>query len=78
MSDYRAPPRATGWLQRPFGRLHDKITGKGPALVFAHGLGGNHPSCSEVETVASSGHSPYFEQAPEINELVDAFLARHS
>jgi 3-oxoadipate enol-lactonase len=44
MSDYRAPLRATGWLQRPFGRLHYEVTGQGPALLFAHGLGGNHLS----------------------------------
>ena len=44
MSDYRAPPRATGWLQRPFGRLYYEVTGQGPALLFAHGLGGNHLS----------------------------------
>lgn len=44
MSDYRAPPRVTGWLQRPFGRLYYEVTGQGPALVFAHGLGGNNLS----------------------------------
>jgi 3-oxoadipate enol-lactonase len=44
MSDYRAPPHATGWLQRPFGRLYYEVAGRGPALVFAHGLGGNHLS----------------------------------
>ena len=31
----------------------------------------------EVRTIASSGHSPYFEQASKFNELVSAFLARH-
>jgi len=44
MSDYRAPPRSTGWLKRPFGRLYYEVTGQGPALLFAHGLGGNHLS----------------------------------
>ena len=41
---YAAPPRTTGRLLRPFGRLYYEVTGSGPALVFAHGLGGNHLS----------------------------------
>jgi pimeloyl-ACP methyl ester carboxylesterase len=36
--------RITGKLRRPFGNLHYEMTGSGPALVFAHGLGGNHLS----------------------------------
>lgn len=36
--------RTVGRLQRPFGRLHYEVTGSGPALVFAHGLGGNQMS----------------------------------
>ena len=36
--------RVVGKLQRPFGRLHYEVTGSGPALVFAHGLGGNQMS----------------------------------
>ena len=31
-------------LPRPFGRLHYEVTGSGPALLFAHGLGGNQLS----------------------------------
>ena len=31
-------------LQRPGCQLHVETTGEGPALVFAHGLGGNHMS----------------------------------
>ena len=31
-------------LARPGCELHYEITGEGPALVFAHGLGGNHMS----------------------------------
>ena len=31
-------------LERPFGNLHYEVTGSGPALVFAHGLGGNQMS----------------------------------
>jgi pimeloyl-ACP methyl ester carboxylesterase len=44
MSSYRAPSRTAGRLKRPFGALYYEVTGSGPALVFAHGLGGNHLS----------------------------------
>jgi pimeloyl-ACP methyl ester carboxylesterase len=44
MSIYSAPPHKTGRLKRPFGDLYYEVTGNGPALVFAHGLGGNHLS----------------------------------
>src|SRR5260370_38607647 len=36
--------RTTGKLKRPFGHLYYEVTGNGPALLFAHGLGGNHLS----------------------------------
>jgi 3-oxoadipate enol-lactonase len=36
--------RKTGKLKRPFGNLHYEVTGSGPALLFAHGLGGNQMS----------------------------------
>src|SRR5215470_16630623 len=32
------------YLDRPGCRLYYEVTGSGPALVFAHGLGGNHLS----------------------------------
>jgi 3-oxoadipate enol-lactonase len=38
------PPRRTGSLERPDCRIHYEVTGSGPAIVFAHGLGGNHLS----------------------------------
>ena len=38
------PPRRIGKLQRPDCTIHYEVTGSGPALVFAHGLGGNHMS----------------------------------
>ena len=41
---YKAPPRTAGRLTRPFGDLYYEVTGSGPALLFAHGLGGNHLS----------------------------------
>ncbi|MBV8408572.1 MAG: alpha/beta hydrolase [Alphaproteobacteria bacterium] len=44
MTTYSAPPRRIGRLKRPFGDLYYEMTGSGPALLFAHGLGGNHLS----------------------------------
>ncbi|CAN5916047.1 alpha/beta hydrolase [soil metagenome] len=44
MTIYRAPARRNGRLERPFGSLHYEVSGSGPALLFAHGLGGNHLS----------------------------------
>jgi len=44
MSSPTAPTRRSGRLARPFGGLHYEVTGSGPALLFAHGLGGNHMS----------------------------------
>jgi 3-oxoadipate enol-lactonase len=39
------PPRRVGTLERPDGCLiYYEVTGSGPAIVFAHGLGGNHMS----------------------------------
>jgi pimeloyl-ACP methyl ester carboxylesterase len=38
------PPRRTGTLARPGSTLYWEVTGSGPAIVFAHGLGGNHMS----------------------------------
>ena len=38
------PPRRTGLLARPGSTLYWEVTGSGPAIVFAHGLGGNHMS----------------------------------
>ncbi len=39
----RSPDR-TGFLERPGARLYWEDAGEGPALIFAHGLGGNHLS----------------------------------
>jgi len=38
------PPRRRSLLQRPDCRIAYEVTGSGPAIVFAHGLGGNHMS----------------------------------
>lgn len=37
-------PRRSGRLARPDASLYYEATGDGPAIVFAHGLGGNHLS----------------------------------
>lgn len=37
-------PRAVGRLERGDCVIHYEVTGEGPAIVFAHGLGGNHLS----------------------------------
>ena len=34
----------TGWLKRPDCSIYYEVYGSGPAIVFAHGLGGNHLS----------------------------------
>lgn len=41
---YKAPARSVGRLKRSFGELYYEVSGSGPALLFAHGLGGNHLS----------------------------------
>ncbi|NMJ43806.1 alpha/beta hydrolase [Roseomonas sp. JC162] len=38
---FTAPPRRAGWIERPDARIRYEMTGEGPAIVFAHGLGGN-------------------------------------
>lgn len=44
MKPYAAPPRTAGRLKRRFGDLYYEVSGSGPALLFAHGLGGSHLS----------------------------------
>ena len=44
MKSYAAPAHTVGRLKRPFGNLYYEVSGSGPALLFAHGLGGNHLS----------------------------------
>ena len=39
-----APLRRNGRLQRPDCEIYYEVTGNGPAIVFMHGLGGNHLS----------------------------------
>ncbi len=45
MTHETLPATRTGRLERPDGAsIHYEVTGSGPALLFAHGLGGNHLS----------------------------------
>ena len=39
-----APPRTTGRLAVDGAEIHYEVCGRGPAIVFAHGLGGSHLS----------------------------------
>lgn len=41
---FQAPARRIGRLARPDCEIHYEVTGSGPAIVFAHGLGGNQMS----------------------------------
>ncbi|MEO6623699.1 MAG: alpha/beta hydrolase, partial [Burkholderiaceae bacterium] len=41
---FLAPQRRNGRLQRPDCEIYYEVTGSGPAIVFMHGLGGNHLS----------------------------------
>jgi 3-oxoadipate enol-lactonase len=38
---FAAPKRRAGFIERPDCRIAYEATGEGPAIVFAHGLGGN-------------------------------------
>ena len=66
---FHAPARRAGRLRRSDAEIHFEVTGAGPALVFAHGLGGNHLSWWQ-----QVGHSAYFEQAATFNQAIDQFL----
>src|SRR5262249_45302737 len=44
VSPLSSPPTKRGYLERPGCRLYYEVTGAGPAIMFAHGLGGNHLS----------------------------------
>jgi 3-oxoadipate enol-lactonase len=51
------PAFETGRLQRPDGAvIHYEVAGEGPAVAFAHGLGGNHLSWWQSAPVFAEGH----------------------
>ena len=79
-----APNRSKGFLTRPDGRIYYESTGSGPALVFAHGLGGNHlswwqqvPAFSDRFTCITFSHRGFFpSDAPANQDLyADDLLA---
>jgi 3-oxoadipate enol-lactonase len=51
------PPRRIGSLERPGCNIHYEVTGAGPAIVFAHGLGGNHLSWWQQVAHFSPSHT---------------------
>lgn len=68
LDKFVAPPRRSGLLKRPDCDIYYEVTGSGPAVVFMHGLGGNHlswwqqvahfaPHCTCV-TFAHRGFAP--------------------
>ncbi len=73
--------RERGWVERPDCRLYYERTGSGPALVFAHGLGGNHlswwqqvPALSAHYTCVTYSHRGFAPStAPESGPEVAAF-----
>ena len=50
-------PRQRGYLQRPDCRIYYEVTGSGPALIFAHGLGGNYMSWWQQVAHFAATHS---------------------
>jgi len=44
-------------LRRPEGTIHYEVYGQGPAIVFAHGLGGNHLSWWQQLPHFAQGHT---------------------
>lgn len=75
-------PRRRGVLPRAGGQLYYEATGEGPALVFAHGLGGSHLSWwQQVAAFASRftciafahrGFLPSHDAAPPLGPAVFA------
>lgn len=60
------PPTKRGFLDRPGCRIYYEVTGSGPAIIFAHGIGSNHltwwqqvPHFSGRYTCVTFGHRGY-------------------
>jgi 3-oxoadipate enol-lactonase len=68
-------------LERPGASIYCEVAGKGPALVFAHGLGGNHMSWWQqvpywaarytCVTFAHRGFAPSYGDAPDPSEFAE-------
>lgn len=61
-----APATKRGFLDRPGCRIYYEVTGSGPAIIFAHGVGSNHltwwqqvPYFSERYTCVTFSHRGY-------------------
>ncbi len=82
ISSSPAPVRRKGFLTRPDGRIYFEVTGSGPAIVFAHGLGGNYlswwqqiPSFQDSHTCVTFSHRGFFpSDAPADPSLYAADL----
>eukprot|EP01037_Dinobryon_pediforme_P005976 gene5976-6048_t len=79
-----AQPRSKGFLTRPDGRIYYEVAGTGPAIVFAHGLGGNHlswwqqvPAFRDRYTCVTFSHRGFYpSDAPANQDLyADDLLA---
>ena len=81
------PPRRLGKLARPDCTIAYEVTGQGPAIVFAHGLGGNHMSWFQqvahfapshtCVTFAHRGFAPstQFPSGPDPKDYADDLAA---
>jgi 3-oxoadipate enol-lactonase len=79
----------SGILERPDASIYFEVTGSGPALVFAHGLGGNHMSWWQqvpffagrytCVTFAHRGFAPSLTDNPDPAEFAGdlAALVKH-
>jgi len=75
----------SGVLERSDASIYFEVTGKGPALVFAHGLGGNHMSWWQqvpffadrhaCVTFAHRGFAPSRTDNPNPAEFLDDLVA---
>ena len=51
------PPRRLGTLTRPDCTIAYEVTGEGPVIIFAHGLGGNHMSWFQQVAYFATNHT---------------------
>jgi len=68
-------PRTTGRLRVDGAELHYEVSGQGPVIVFAHGLGGNHMSWwqqvahfQHTHTCVSFAHRGFFPSSVDAGD----------